>query len=71
MNKYTYAALDEIVTTLCAKVEDLRTSANYSVEYYTRDGEEIPDYAKEDIEKKNAIADLIEKFIEKNLNPKI
>ena len=71
MNKYTYAALDEIVTTLCAKVEDLRTSANNSIEYYTRDGEEIPDYAKEEIEKKNAIADLIEKFIEKNLNPKI
>ena len=46
-------------------------SANNSIEYYTRDGEEIPDYAKEDIEKKNAIADLIEKFIEKNLNPKI
>ena len=71
MNKYTYAALDEIVTTLCAKVEDLRTSANNSVEFYTRDGVEIPDYEKEDIEKKNTIADLIEKFIEKNLNPKI
>lgn len=71
MNKYTYAALDEIVTTLCAKVEDMRSSANNSIEYYTRDGEEIPDYAKEEIEKKKAIADLIEKFVEKNLNPKI
>jgi hypothetical protein len=71
MNKYTYAALDEIVSTLCKKVEDLRESANNSVEYYTRDGEEIPDYAKVEIEKENAIADLIEKFIEKNLNPKI
>lgn len=71
MKNYTYAALNEIVGTLCEKADDLRNSANSQVDYYTRDGEEIPDYAKDEIEKKKAIADLIEKYIEKNLNPRI
>lgn len=71
MKNYTYAALDEIVSTLCMKVAALRDDANSSAEYYTREGSEIPDYAKEDIERKNTIADLIEKYIEKNLNPRI
>ena len=52
MRNYTYAALDEIVNTLSIKIDALRADANNSAEYYTRDGEEVPDYAKEDIERK-------------------
>ena len=71
MKNYTYAALDDIVATLCSRVEEIRSGANSQAEYYKRDGEEIPEYAKEDLEKKYAIADLIEKYVEKNLNPRI
>lgn len=46
MKKYTYAALDEIVSTLCMKVDALRADATATAEYYTGDGNEIPDYAK-------------------------
>ena len=71
MKNYTYAALDEIVSTLCMKIDALRADATATAEYYTSDGIEIPDYAKEDIERKDAIAGLIEKYIEKNLTPRI
>ncbi len=71
MKNYTYAALDEIVTTLCDKAEELRNSAQSLTEYYTNAGNEVPEYATEDIEKKREIAGLIERFIEKNLNPRL
>lgn len=71
MKNYTFAAYDEIVNTLCMKVDALRADATATGEYYTGNGIEIPDYAKEDIERKGTIADLIEKYIEKNLNPRI
>ena len=71
MKNYTYAALGEIVSTLSMKIDALRADATACANYYTSDGNEIPDYAKEDIERKDTIADLIEKYIEKNLNPRI
>lgn len=71
MKNYTFAAYDEIVNTLCMKVDALRADADNTSEYYKGNGGEIPDYAKDDLEKKYAIANLIEQYINKNLNPKI
>lgn len=71
MKNYTYAALDDILDTLCSRVAELRNAANSRAEYYKRNGEEITDYEKKDLEKLFAIANLIEQYIEKNFNPRI
>ena len=41
MKNYTYAALDDIVATLCSRVEEIRSVANSQVEYYKRDGKKF------------------------------
>mgnify|MGYP001570490998 FL=1 len=69
MKNYTYAALDDILDTLCSRVDELRNAANSRAEYYKSIGEEITDEEKKDLEKLFAIANLIEQYIKKNFDP--
>lgn len=61
-NLYKYAALAIIVEELATKADSMRTDAQDNLKYY---GEEVPEYAKEEAEKKMAIADEIDLFISK------
>lgn len=61
-NLYKYAALAIIVEELAAKADSMRTDAQDNLKYY---GEEVPEYAKAEVEKKMAIADEIDLFISK------
>ena len=59
-NLYKYAALAVIIEKLAAEADKMRRYAENTRSYY--DHEIVPDYAKEEIDRKLAIADEIDGF---------
>lgn len=62
-NLYKYAALAIIVEKLAAEADTMRRNAEGTQAYY--DPENVPDYAKEEIERNIAIADELDAFWQK------
>lgn len=62
-NLYKYAALAIIVEKLAAEADTMRRDAENTRSYY--EPESVPEYAKEEIVRKLAIADEIDAFWQK------